>query len=114
MCMQPVGEHGTFQGDCVPIPHRYHTDCWNSQPEHMKPFCRMCSQQSLGEMELLAVGGLFGYEELTSDIDDFPPVGRQILERFVTGAVSTRALFKWCDAPHTRKAFGQIPYDVAV
>ena len=109
MCMQPVGEHGTTQGDCVPIPHRYHLDCWNYQPEHMKPFCRVCSQQSLGEEELLAVGGLFG--ELESNIDAFPPVGRQILERFVKGAVSERALFKWCDAPHTRKAFGQTPYD---
>ena len=111
MCMQPVGEGGTFQMDCVPIPHRCHTNCWNYQPEHMKPFCRVCSQQSLGEMELLAVGGLFGFEELKSNIDAFPPVGRQILERFVTGAVLERALFKWCFAPHTRMALGQTPYD---
>ena len=96
----------------MPNPHRYHISCWSSQPEHMKPFCRVCSQQSLGETELFAVGGLFGFGEVEDNIDAFPPMGRQILERFVTGAVSERALFKWCDAPHTRKAFGQIPYDV--
>ncbi len=81
MCMQPVGEDGAFQMDCVPIPHRFHVNCWNYQPEHMKPFCRVCSQQSLGEMELLAVGGLFGFEELEGRVEVFPPVGQQILDR---------------------------------
>ena len=78
----------------------------------MKPFCRVCSQQSLGEMELVAVGGLFGSAELEGSVDAFPPVGRRILERFVLGAVSERALHKWCGTPHTLKAFGQMPYDV--
>ena len=107
--MEPVGEHGTSQGDCVPIPHRYHLDCWNYQPEHMKPFCRVCSQQSLGEEELYAVGGLFGFEELEGSVDAFPPAGRQILERFVLGAVPHRELWSWCDAPYTHEAFGQMP-----
>ena len=110
----PVGEHDTFQGDCVPIPHRYHLYCWSCQPEHMKPFCRVCSQQSLGEMELLAVGGLFGSAELEGSVDAFPSVSRRILERFALGAVSERALRKWCGTPHTLKAFGQMPYDVEV
>ena len=111
MCMQPVGEHGTFQIDCVPIPHQYHINCWNCQPEHMKPFCRVCSQQPLGELELAKVGELFGFEEIEGSADAYPPAGRQILERYVTGAVSSRALHKWCDSPYTRKAFGQTPFD---
>ena len=77
----------------------------------MKPFCRVCSQQPLGESELAAVGGLFGFEEIEGSADAYPPAGRQILERYVTGAVSSRALHKWCDSPYTRKAFGQTPFD---
>ena len=80
----------------MPNPHRYHISCWSSQPEHMKPFCRVCSQQSLGELDLLAVGGIFGHDELESDVGAFPPMGRQILERNVTGSVSLRELQDWC------------------
>ena len=111
MCLEPVGERDACQGDCVPKPHRCHIGCWNYQPEHVKPFCRVCGQQSLGETELLAVEALFGYRGLEGNVDAFPPAGRKIIERFVLGAVPHRELWRWCDAPYTQEAFGQTPLD---
>ena len=36
-----------------------------------QPFCRVCCQQSLGELELLSVGGLFG-TGLEPDLAKYP------------------------------------------
>ena len=83
MCMQPVEDNTAFQMGCLPVPHRFHTNCRNKQPEHMKPFCRVCSQQPLGELELAKVGELFGFEEIEGSADAYPPAGRQILERLL-------------------------------
>ena len=95
---------------CMPIAHDCHFACWIDQPEHMKPFCRVCSQQPLGEEDLFLIGGLFGMEDLL-DVAEYPPLARQMLERFVTGAVSQRQLWRWGDACSTRRAFGQLPLE---
>ena len=112
ICVLPLGEDeaSIAVGHCLPIAHRCHVACWNGQPEHMKPFCRVCSQQSLGEEDLFLIGGLFGMEDIL-DVAEYPPLARRMLERFVTGAVSQRQLWRWGDACSTRRACGQLPLE---
>ena len=94
-----------FETDCTPCDHRYHKACWDGQPEHMKSHCRICGQQTLGDPELEAIGELF-----EGEIDEnglLPALGRQMAERYLTGAVSAAELKRWSHSASTRRAFGQ-------
>ena len=108
ICLQPVdGTEEAYVTDCFPAEHRFHRACWEGFPEHMRMSCRVCGQQTLQNSTLSAVTDLFDGEIGEDGV--VPELGRQIIERYITGAVSVAELKRWCFADCTRRAFGQAP-----
>ncbi len=50
-------------------------------------------------------------EDLEVDVAKYPPLAQQLLQRFVTGAVSSLELRRWSSAASTLRVFGQQPLE---
>ena len=89
--------------DCHPVRHILHLDCYNKYLATQRGVpvtrCPMCRQFTLGEMEWLSLGVIFGFDaDVLQEFEDLTPEAQSYARDFQRGVVTYAELHARADA----------------